>query len=113
MVHFAVLLFFPLLSIRTRPFWKANPRRKTDLFRHVLTLTEPADCVLDCKGEGIFPSDELIPRKDFHHSLKLSMAARGISNDDIANHKSVISLKERNPENFYIGGDVSRDQHHA
>lgn len=42
------------LLIRTRTFWKDNTRRQTDLLRDILTLTEPADYVLDCKGETVF-----------------------------------------------------------
>jgi hypothetical protein len=45
--------------------------------------------------------EELIASKDFHDTLEFSMVARGISNDDIANRKRLISLEERDPENFY------------
>lgn len=42
------------LLTRSRLFWKEGTRRETNLLRDVLALTEPADFVLDGKGETIF-----------------------------------------------------------
>jgi len=43
---------FVLIAIQ--PIWKDRTRRETDLLRNVLTLLEPGDYVLDCKGETVF-----------------------------------------------------------
>src|SRR6516162_11025394 len=40
MAHSAELLFFRLLLIRSRPFWKTNAKPGTDLRHDVLTLTQ-------------------------------------------------------------------------
>jgi hypothetical protein len=41
--------------------------------------------------------EELIPSKDFNDALAFSTVARGMSNDDIANRNSLMSLEERDP----------------
>jgi hypothetical protein len=40
MAHSAAFLFFRLLLIRSRPLWKDNAKRGTDLLHDVLMLTE-------------------------------------------------------------------------
>jgi hypothetical protein len=48
----AVGEMFVLVAIQ--PIWKDKSKRETDLLRNVLTLLEPGDYVLDCKGETVF-----------------------------------------------------------
>ena len=40
--------------IAMQPIWKDRTNRETDLLRNVLTLLEPGDYILDCKGETVF-----------------------------------------------------------
>jgi Dolichyl-phosphate-mannose-protein mannosyltransferase len=42
------------LTVVTRPFWRDRAKIETNLLRAILTLTEPGDYVIDCKGETIF-----------------------------------------------------------
>jgi len=40
MAHYTAFFFFRLLLIRSRPFWKDNAKRGTDLLHDALILTE-------------------------------------------------------------------------
>lgn len=43
-----------LVLITREPIWKDRTRPQTELLRDVLTLLQPGDYVLDCKGETVF-----------------------------------------------------------
>jgi len=43
-----------VVLIAMQPIWKDRTKRETDLLRNVLTLLQPGDYVLDCKGETVF-----------------------------------------------------------
>lgn len=58
-----------VVLVHTRGFLSDNTRSETEMLRHILELTTPADYVFDCKGETVFrrrcfrPIIETITRK--------------------------------------------------
>jgi hypothetical protein len=43
-----------IILVGMQPIWKDRTKPETDLLRNVLTLLQPSDYVLDCKGETVF-----------------------------------------------------------
>ena len=43
-----------IILVGMQPIWKDRTKPETDLLRNVLTLLQPGDYVLDCKGETVF-----------------------------------------------------------
>ena len=73
----AVGEMFVLIAIQ--PIWKDKTKRETDLLRDVLTLLNPGDYVLDCKGETVFRQRSV---RAVYETITRSAIQRGLMLDN-------------------------------